>query len=264
MTSTLITRARKLSLACSTLIMLSLLLAALSPRALAQDGSGNQTERQRAMQLFEQSKFTEALPLLEKLAAANPSDVLVMERLGWATLVIAGSMKDAQERQQARERARKALLRAKELGDKSDLLRIGLEQLSNPDPADAAFSGNKEADAAMREGEEAHTRGDLDKAIAAYQRALQLDPKLYMAALFTGDMYFKKGYNESDATAKEALMQKAGEWFARAIAIDPNIETAYRYWGDALMTVNKMTEAKDKYVDAIIAEPYNRNSYAGL
>jgi tetratricopeptide (TPR) repeat protein len=123
---------------------------------------------------------------------------------------------------------------------------------------------NREADAAMREGEEAHTRGDLDKAIAAYQRALQLDPKLYLAPLYVGDMYYKKGYQSTDAATRNDSLDKAGEWFARAITIDANIETAYRYWGDALMLQGKQQEAKIKFIDAIIAEPGNRNGYMGL
>jgi hypothetical protein len=59
-------------------------------------------------------------------------------------------------------------------------------------------------------------------------------------------------------------MDKAGEWFAKAIAIDPNRETAYRYWSDAYLLDGKMTESRDKAIEAIIAEPYNRMSYIGL
>src|SRR5918912_330662 len=81
----------------------------------------------------------------------------------------AGSIKDPGERKQARARARAAFERAKELGGDSELLRTGLEGTSGPDVSETAFSSNKEADAAMREGEEAHSRGDLDKAIAAYE-----------------------------------------------------------------------------------------------
>jgi tetratricopeptide (TPR) repeat protein len=244
-------------------MLLGLFFSAPRP-ALAQVMENYQAERQRAMRLFEQNKFAEAAPLLQKLADANSSDIAVWESLGWATYVLSGSIKDPEARAQARERARKALLHAQELGDNSELLRTGLEGLSQPDPADAAFSSNKEADAAMREGEDAHSRGDLDKAIAAYQRALTLDPKLYFAALFTGDMYFKKGYQERDPATKKAQMDKAGEWFARAIAIEPNIETAHRYWGDALMNLGQMAAARDKFIDAIIAEPYNRGAYVGL
>lgn len=240
------------------------LMLCVSPSAFAQTQDNYEAERQRALQLYDQNKFTAAIPILEKLVKIKADDVLVLERLGWATFVVSGSITDPQERQKARDRARTYLTRAKELGDDSELLRAGLQGLAGPDPAESAFSSNPEADKAMREGEEAHTRGDLDKAIAAYQRALQLDPKLYMAALFTGDMYFKKGYQANDPRVKKEQMDKAGEWFARAIAIDENIETAHRYWGDALMNAGQQREAMMKFIDAIIAEPGNRNGYMGL
>ena len=84
----------------------------------------------------------------------------------------------------------------------------------------APFSARKEVDDAIREGEAAFARSDFPAAIAAYLRALDLDPKTYSAALFTGDVYFNMNQ-----------MDKAGEWFARAIAIDPDQEAAYRYLG---------------------------------
>ncbi len=52
--------------------------------------------------------------------------------------------------------------------------------------------------------------------------------------------------------------------YDRAIQIDPNRETAYRYWGDALWDMGKSAEARQKYIEAIIAEPYSRMSRAGL
>jgi tetratricopeptide (TPR) repeat protein len=242
--------------------LLSVMLLAAPQDTWAQDT--NSQERARAFQLYDQNKFTEAIPLLEKVVKNNASDVVALERLGWATYVVAGSTKDPQERKKQRDRARAVLMRAKELGDNSELLRLGLEGLSQPDPSDTAFSSVKEADAAMREGEEAHARGDLDKAIVGYERALRLDPKLYMAALFTGDMYFKKGYQATDPKSRNEYFNKAGEWFSRAIAIDANIETAHRYWGDALMHQGNQHEAMIKFIDAIIADPGSRNGYMGL
>src|SRR5947209_3763256 len=250
-------------IAVCALVLLGVIICNV-PRTQAQDTADYQKERERAMLLYDQNKFADAIPILEKLVKIKSDDVVIWERLGWSTLVVAGSIKDPTARKQARDHARAALLRAKELGDNSELLREGLDSLSKPDPTDLAFSSNKEADAAMREGEEAHTRGDLDKAIADYQRALQLDPKLYFAPLFIGDMYYKKGYQASDPRAKNELLDKAGEWFAKAIAIEENIETAHRYWGDSLMLQGKQQEAMMKFVDAIIAEPGNRNGYMGL
>ena len=118
---------------------------------------------------------------------------------------------------------------------------------------DISFSAKKEVDEAMREGEGAFAKGDFPKAIEMYQRALLLDPNLYEAALFIGDVYYKN-----------ADQAKAGEWFGRAIQINPDRETAYRYWGDSLMKQGKVTEAGDKFVEAFIAEPYNRLARAGF
>jgi tetratricopeptide (TPR) repeat protein len=222
------------------------------------------SERQRAMDLYGQSKFADAIPILERLVTIKSDDVAVWESLGWSTMVVAASIKDPTQRKQARDRARKAFLRARELGDDSNLLRAGLESVSGPDPADATLSNNKEADAAMREGEAAHAQGDLDKALLKYKRAFELDPELYEAALFAGDMEFKKGYDSTDPQFRSDAFDRAGVWFAKAIAVGANRETAYRYWGDALDAQGKTNEARDKFVDAIVAEPYKRGVYAGL
>lgn len=245
-----------------SLVLLPAMLLGASAHAVAQ--ATNSAERVRALELYDQNKFTEAIQLLERVVQKNPSDVTALERLGWATFVVAGSTTDPEQRKKMRDRARTFLMRAKELGDDSELLQTGLEGLAMPDPMNRAVSSVNEADAAMREGEAAHAKGDLDKAIAGYERALRFDPKLYLAALFIGDMYFKKGYQAKDPKAKDELLNKAGEWFTRAIAIEPNIETAYRYWGDALMSQGKQQEARMKFIDAIIAEPGNRNGYMGL
>lgn len=230
----------------------------------AQTTTDSATQRRQALELYEHGKFPDAIPILEKLVIENPDDSVLLERLGWATFVVSGSMKNAEARKQARDRALGYLKRAQALGDDSELLKTGLHALSQPDTTDAKLSSVPGADAALREGEEAHSRGDLDAAIDGYKRAFELDPKNYLAALFTGDMYFKKAYLAKDESVKRQLTADAGEWFAKAIKIDPNIETAHRYWGDALMAVGDQENAKEKFIEGIVAEPYNRSPYAGL
>jgi tetratricopeptide (TPR) repeat protein len=136
--------------------------------------------------------------------------------------------------------------------------------LSAPDITQIPFSNIQAAEAAIREGEAAFVKGDLDKALAAYKRALESDPNLYDAALYAGDVEFKKGSNSTDPQFRSDHFDAAGTWFAKAIAIDANRETAYRYWGDALDAQGKTNPARDKFVDAIVAEPYGRRSYVGL
>ncbi|MDX6557157.1 MAG: hypothetical protein QOF72_206, partial [Blastocatellia bacterium] len=43
-----------------------------------------------------------------------------------------------------------------------------------------------------------------------------------------------------------------------------NRETAFRYWGDGLDAQGKTDQARDKFVEAIIAEPYGQSAYVGL
>ncbi len=110
-----------------------------------------------------------------------------------------------------------------------------------------------EVQKALREGEVAFGNGDYPAALAAYKHALELDPKLYAAAVYAGDTCFRT--HDLDC---------ANEWFQKAVLIDPNQETAYRYWGDALLQAGKNDEARGKFVEAVIAQPYNRATWLSL
>lgn len=220
-------------------------------------------EWKRALELYEAQNFVAALPLLEKIAATQPDNPIVLSRLGFAVYALAETEKDVDRRKKMLDRARQILLKSQSLGDDSNLTQIALDGLSG-DATLANFSQIKKADSAMREGEEAFVRGDLDTAIASYKRALELDPKIYPAAVFAGDSEFKKAYLSKDPQFRKEHFEQAAGWFAKAIAIDPNRETAYRYWGDALKLQGKSGEARDKFVEAIVAEPYGRKAYVGL
>lgn len=224
------------------------------------------SERKRAYQLLEESKIIEALPVFEKLAAQNPKDGDVLFMLGFCIVARTREIKDPAAVKSERARARGYLVRAKELGVTEPLLHQLIAAIP-PDGGEVSpsrFSSNAEADKAMNEGESAFAHGELDKAFNAYARALQLDPKLYEAALWAGDMKFKKGFNSTDAGERSALFDQAGEWFTKAIAINPNRETAYRYWGNTLLAYGKDDQALPKYIEAIVAEPYNQLAYTGL
>ena len=105
----------------------------------------------------------------------------------------------------------------------------------------------------MVEAEALFSQGKLDDALRNYQRALQLDPKLYEAALFSGDVYSHNGD-----------FPQAETWYQKAIAIDPTREIAYRYSATPLMKQGKLDQARDRYVESFICEPYSRFSVGGL
>jgi len=232
-------------------LFMMVLAAVLAPNLRAQAEDNYPARKEHALGLYRQNKFVDALPLLEKLHAEKPDDIVVLECLSMATMEHSATLTDETERKKERARARGLADEAKAAGDNSNLLKVLLDV--PPDGGELSFSSNADVEAAMREGEAAFAKGEFDAAIAAYDRALALDPKQYNAALFIGDVYFKKGEHD-----------QAGQGFLRAIGIDPNRETAYRYWGDSLSTQNRASEAREQFISAVVAEPYERKSWVGL
>ena len=231
------------------------LIGVILPAGLAaqtQQQPVDDPERQEGLRLYKEHKMPEAAALLEKVAARRPNDAVVHEALGSALLSRAETLPDPALRKADRLHARAELLHARELGDNSDLCRVLLAMIPE-DGADITYSESKDVQDAMGRGETSFAKGDFDQAIEEYSRALEMDPKLYLAAVYVGDMYFRQN-----------KMEQAGEWFARAVQIDPNKEVAFRYWGDSLLHQGKMKEARAKYIEGVLADPYQHTSWGGL
>ena len=211
---------------------------------------------EQASALIKQEKFAEALPLLKKAVEAQPNNAIAHYFLGFSLVVAAADIPDEAGRKDARVRARNSWIRAKELGIKQpnvDALIASIPPDGSPSLEQIPFSRNAQANKLMEEAEGFYTTGKLDEALAKYQQALKLDPQIYEAALFSGDVYLhRKDY------------QNAETWYQKAIAIDPDRETAYRYSATPLMKQGKTDLARDRYIEAYITEPYNRFTVAGL
>ena len=209
--------------------------------------------KRRASALLKENKYTDALPLLEKVAALEPDDGEAQFYLGFALMGEAANTKDDAPRKALRVRSRNAFLKAKSLEFYEPRLDALIESLPEDGSDAEEFSSKSKANALMKEGEALFTQGKGDEALKKYQQALEIDPKLYYAALFSGDIYLqKKDYAQAEV------------WYQKAIAIDPNLETAYRYSATPLMRQRKTNEARDRYVEAFITEPYNKFARAGL
>ncbi len=232
-------------LKCAVLLMCLLCFCLTS--SFAQEDQRIAEDRARAFSLVEQGNYIGALPLLEKLAKVQPDNVDVNEKLAYALVAQTTTAKNAQEKAQLLKRARAIAVRFSEKGNSTELLSRLLEIIPPDGIIEEKSAKTTPGQAALEEGEAAFTRGDVKGALAGYEKAEKLDPRLYEAPLFTGDVYFQM---------KE--IDKAGQAYARAIAIDPDRETAYRYWGNVLAQSGKMEEAREKLIEAIVAEPYNR------
>jgi len=209
--------------------------------------------RSAARQLIDAQKFTEALPLLDKLVVAFPKDGELHQDHGFALLGQSKNEKDAASAKQMRARARAAFVKALENGNDSELIRGLIEGIPQDGGADATFSSNAKVDEIMQRAEAAFSSGKMDEALSLYQEALKLDPKQYHAALFSGDVYTQK-----------QKWQDAETSYQQAIAINPLIETAYRYSATPLMKQGKYDQARDRYIEAWIVEPYSRFPVQGM
>jgi tetratricopeptide (TPR) repeat protein len=236
----------------------ALLLALPAVRPLPAVAQGKQEEdpavtalRRKALDFYRQGKFVDALPLLEQLSISNPQDYVLKEHWAYCVLQYSATLTDPEARKRARLEARRIGLEAQKQGDQSDLLQ---ELVAIPeDGSDAKFSDRADVDTAMKAAEAQRAKGDLDKAREGYLHVLELDPKNYDATVYVGDVYFsQRAYNS------------AGEWFAKAIQLNPDRETAYRYWGDSLAMVGKNDAAREKYINGVIAEPYTRAAWVAL
>jgi tetratricopeptide (TPR) repeat protein len=232
---------------------LLLSLAFLSSFSLAQSSEDDayKADRQKAMALFDQNKYLDALPLFEELASKNPKDDGVLLGLATGLVSKAAAIKDANESPKLMVRARELLLKAQQLGNKAPLLLNLLQMI--PQDGVMKYSENAAVDEALHEAEADFAKRDFDGAIKAYSKVLELDPKNYAATLFIGDSYFAK--ND---------FPNAGEWYEKASQIDPDKETPYRYYSDMLTKNGEMDKARTKAIQAVVAEPYNAVTWRGL
>ena len=205
----------------------------------------------KANALYSRGKRVDALPLYEELAKTHPKDMQYAERLADCLGAKAAQVTDPVWAKALRTRERDAAKRAIALGDKAPFLQL----MATIDPnSSGAIAPKSPGGSLIQEGEKAFTAGDFPTALAKYSAAAEADPKLYEAPLYAGDT----AYALKDLNA-------AAKWFARAIAIDPNRATAYLYWGDAIMRYgNDPAAAKEKFIDAVVAEPYSKLSWQGI
>ena len=209
--------------------------------------------RKKAFELINQNKYFEALPYLEKLVANNPNNANLQFYLGFAYISQTAVETNPAAKKAIRLKARAALIKARELG-KDDLQMEGLiDSLAADGSEKGKFSFNPKADKLMDEAESYFAQSKLDQALDKYQEALEIDPTIYYAALFSGDVFLQKGD-----------FAQAEIWYKKAITINPYIETAYRYSATPLMKQKKYDEARIRYIEAYITSPYNKLAISGL
>jgi tetratricopeptide (TPR) repeat protein len=96
-------------------------------------------------------------------------------------------------------------------------------------------------------------KGDLDRAIAYYKKALDLKPDYAEARNNLGYAYLKKGF-----------VEMAIEELTDALSIDPNLPEAYNNLGNAYVKKGELEKAIAEYEQAIAVNPRFASPYYNL
>jgi tetratricopeptide (TPR) repeat protein len=235
---------------------------------MAQQHEANfDAERQQANQLWLAGKHLEALPLCEDLCRQDQAIPVFAERHGFALLEKSEIAADPKIKANLEGQGLGELNRAQRLGDNSALLMqtlysysktpigvtIGAPMGALPLTVGYTHQGSAEAQAYFHQAEVVFGQHNFAEAVPLYVKAAETDTQWYVAALDAGDSY----YQMQDS-------KNAGIWFAKAVTIDPDRETAYRYWADSLNASGDKMGAKAKYIEAVVAEPYANTTWIRL
>lgn len=191
---------------------------------------------------------------LKALLKERTDDPAVLFMLGRLVSERGNQFKAGAKRRKLLAEARDYFFRAQKAGSSEPMIATALAQI-NPDGTEnrVTFSPDAKLNATIHDAERAFEQRNFTKAISLYQEALSLDPRHYLATLYLGDAYFASGD-----------YVPAIKWFAKAAELDPDRETAHRYGGDALMRTGKNDLAREEYLRAVIAEPYNAYTWRAL
>lgn len=236
-----------------------LLCVAFISVAFAQTDAELKEALVKGMLLVEQGKLAEAVPYLETLVKASPDEPKLRFIYGASLLTKSKQIDNNEEAKQLSAKALEEFKTAKKLGlndprNDAFIALLGGGGSNNGSTATAnRYSKNAEAEKLMNQAETNFAQSKYDEALSFYQKALAIDPNIYEAALYSGDVY---------VTKKD--WENAEKSYQKAIAIDPMRETAYRYSATPLMKQNKFDQARDRYIEAFITEPYSELPPRGI
>ena len=152
--------------------------------AYAQAGESVDELKRKSAEFVKRQAYTEALPILEKLAILEPNNAETHFYLGFALIAQANSTKDAALRKSSRIRARNAFIKCKELGSTEPVVDALIQSIPQDGADPVAFSQNGAANKLMVEAEALFSQGKLDDALRNYQKSTATRPQTIRSGAF--------------------------------------------------------------------------------
>jgi tetratricopeptide (TPR) repeat protein len=206
----------------------------------------------QSLTLVNQGKYLEAEPYLAKLVQVAPDVANLRIMYGTVLLVKSKQVSNNEEAKKAAALALEQFQAAKRLGSNDSKLDELIATLGG-DPATGGPAKQNTNSSAFDQAEIKFAQSKFEEALPLYKKALEEDPKNYLAALYSADCLMQlTKYDDAE------------KYYQKAIEIDPDRETAYRYSATYLMKQKKYDQARDRYIEAYIAEPYGGMSIRGI
>jgi len=213
-------------------------LNASTPSPTPTGATSADPDRQEALRLYKEHKLADAAEWWQKVVIKYPDDMDAHEALGASLLNRADLQSDGRKKQSDRLAARAELVRAKELGDKSDLCRALLSTIPE-DGREIRFLNYQTLLTIVPIGRPPTQRG-LEIA-GEYAFATEHEDFSYLVAERIGLDY-----------AQLKQWNKAEEWYARALQIKPDDQSIYGNWVETLVFAGKMKEAREKLIQGLL------------
>jgi len=204
-----------------------------------------------AGQLYIKLDMAGALPYMQELVKRHPENGMFATSLAGCLYSVATVNMDAQQAAAQWTAAHKEAERAIALHAAGNGAQEILDLTAGPFHPQAKFTGPGAA--ALNQAKNSFGHGDLDATLNECNAAMVADPGLYDAPLLAGDVWLQR-----------QDFAQAAVWYGKAIAINPNRETGYRFRGDALDRAGQTNAALEQYIAAAVADPYSGGPIEGL
>ena len=243
-------RSYPFSLDARSLLLIAILFFALGSYTPAQTEDEIKEALVKSVTLIDAGRYLEAEPYLAKLVKVVPDSAELRVMYGTVLVYKSKQISNNDEAKKAAALALEQFQEARRLGAKGQDIDEMITILGGKPTTSATTDIPKSS---FEQAEIKFAQSKYDEALPLYKKALEEDPKNYLAALYSADCLMQMADYES-----------AEKFYQKAIEIDPDRETAYRYSATYLMKQKKFDQARDRYIEAYIAEPYGGMSGRGI
>jgi len=169
------------------------------------------------------------------------------------------NMKDTKARQQSLAKAAESgsLTKEQERGMSAEQ-KAALEKAAKE--REQALSKNKQLNDAFNQGMQAMNGQQWDAAIAAFNKANELDPKQTVIWAHLADAYMQSAAQKTGAE-QQPVLEKGLEAYTKAIELKPDDAAYHNNYALALVKAHKIPEAQAELTKAAQIDPPNAGRY---